>query len=216
MLRRLERFAPLTGVGAVVLWVISTILIFEGAPDDDAPGAEIAGWFDSHSTRILVSMLLFGLGTSAFIWFLASVSARLRAAEANPRLPSIVLVAGAASATVFTLVPGVLSAGALAYENLDRSLSPQAAEALWVMTDGLFYAAEMVAVAFMAAAAISILRTRAFPAWYGIVTGIIAVALAVAPIGWAALIFAVPIWTLVTSVWLFAKKEAVAEPAVAV
>ena len=37
------------------------------------------------------------------------------------------------------------------------------------------------------------------------------------PIGWAALIFAVPIWTLVTSVWLFASKEPeAAQPAVAV
>jgi hypothetical protein len=128
-----------------------------------------------------------------------------------------VLVAGTAAAAVFTMVPGVLSAGALAFENLDRTLSPQAAESLWVLTDGFFYASEMIAVAFMGAAALSILRTRAFPAWYGIVTAIIAIALAVAPIGWAALIFAVPIWTLVTSVWLFATKEPeAAQPAVAV
>lgn len=215
MLRRAERFAPLMGVLAVVLWVVGVILLFDGAPGDKAPGAEIAAWFDAKSTRILVAMLLFGLGTSAFIWFLASLSARLRAAEGSPRLPSIVLVAGAAAAAVFSLMPGVLSAGALAFENRDRTLSPQAAEALWVLPDGFFYASEMIAVAFMGAAAVSILRTRAFPVWYGIVTAIIAIALAVAPIGWAALLFAIPIWTLVTSVWLFATKEPEGQPAVA-
>jgi hypothetical protein len=215
MLRRAERFAPLMGVLAVVLWVIAMILLYDGAPGDKAPGTEIAAWFDDKSTRILVAMLLFGLGTSAFIWFLASLAARLRAAESSPRLPSIVLVAGAAAAGIYTLVPGVLSAGALAFENRDRVLSPQAAETIWVLPDGFFYASEMIAVAFMAAAAISMLRTRAFPVWYAIVTAIIAIALAVAPIGWAALIFAVPIWTLVTSVWLFTKKEPAAQAAVA-
>ena len=215
MLRRLERFAPLTGVLAVVLWVIALILLFDSAPGDKAPGAEIAAWFDQETTRILLSMLLFGLGTSAFIWFLASLSARLRAAEGNGRLPSIVLAAGTGGAVIFTLVPAVFSAGALAYDNLDRTVSPQAAEALWILSDGFFFAAEMVAVAFVGAAAVSMLRTRAFPLWYGIVTGIIAVVLIIAPIGWAAMIFGIPIWTLVTSVWLFAgqARQPAAAPA---
>jgi uncharacterized membrane protein len=85
-----------------------------------------------------------------------------------------------------------------------------------VLPDGFFYASEMIAVAFMGAAAVSMLRTRAFPVWYAIVTAIIAIALAVAPIGWAALIFAIPIWTLVTSVWLFVTKEPAPKPALSV
>jgi hypothetical protein len=214
LLRRLERYAPLTGVLAIVLWVIAVILVFDGAPGDKAPGSEIATWFDHHSTRILVAMLLFGLGTSAFIWFLASLAARLREAEGSPRLPSIVLLAGTAAAVVYTLVPAVFAAGALAYDNLNRTLTPQAAEALWVLSDGFFFASEMIAVAFVGAAAVSILRTQVFPAWYGVVTGIVAVVLIIAPIGWAALIFGIPIWTLVTSVWLFARQpRAAAAPA---
>ena len=210
LLRRLERYAPLTGVLAIVLWVIGLILLFDGAPGDKAPGAEIAAWFDHKSSRILVAMLLFGLGTSAFIWFLASLAARLREAEGHPRLPSIVLLAGTAAAAVFTLTPAVSAAGALAYDNLNRTLTPQAAEAIWVLSDGFFFAAEMIAVAFMGAAAVSILRTRAFPLWYGLVTGLIAIVLIIAPIGWAALIFGIPIWTLVTSVWLFLRQPRVA------
>ena len=101
----------------------------------------------------------------------------------------------------------MLSAGALAYDNLDRPLSPETAETLWVLPGGFFYAAEMIAVACFGAAAVSMLRTRAFPIWFGIVTGIVALALAVSPIGWAAMIFGIPIWTLVTSVWLFVGKQ---------
>jgi hypothetical protein len=40
------------------------------------------------------------------------------------------------------------------------------------------------------------------PKWWGTVGGIVAVVLAIGPIGWAALIFGLPVWTLVTSVLL--------------
>jgi hypothetical protein len=207
MLKGLERFAPLTGVLAIVLWVIGVFIMFNDAPGDKAPGSEFAAWFDKDTTSILGAMLIIGLGTGAFIWFLASLATRLRAAEGNGRLPSIVMVAGTAAAAVYTLVPAVLSAGALAYDNLDRTLSPQTAETLWVLPSGFFYASEMIAVACLGAAALSMLRSRAFPVWFGIVTGLVALVLAIAPIGWAAFIFGIPVWTLVTSVWLFVGKQ---------
>lgn len=206
MLKGLERFAPLTGVLAIVLWIAGVFIMFHNAPGDKAPGAEIAAWFDKETTTILGAMLMIGLGTCAFIWFLASLATRLRAAEGGGRLPSIVMVAGSAAAAVYTLVPAVLSAGALSYDNLDRPLSAQTAETLWVLPNGFFYASEMIAVACLGAAALSMLRSRAFPVWFGIVTGIVAVVLAIAPVGWAAFIFGIPIWTLVTSIWLFVGK----------
>jgi hypothetical protein len=35
---------------AIVPWLIAVILLFDGAPADMAPGAEIAAWFDDHPT----------------------------------------------------------------------------------------------------------------------------------------------------------------------
>jgi hypothetical protein len=45
-------------------------------------------------------------------------------------------------------------------------------------------------------------RTAVVPKWWGTVGAIVAVVLAIGPIGWAALIFGLPVWTLVTSVLL--------------
>lgn len=214
MLKTLARYAPLMGVLGVVLWVIGAALLWSGAPDDDATGAQIATYFDEKSTRILLATTVFGVGSAAFIWFLDSLARRLRMAEGEGRLASVAMAAGTAAATLFTLLPGTFAAGALAYENLDRTLSPEAAETLFVLGDGFFIAAEFVAVAFLGAAAVSMLRSRALPTWYGVVTAILAIALIVGPIGWAVLLFGIPVWTLVTSVWLFAgdRRTPVPQP----
>jgi hypothetical protein len=208
----LARYAPLTGVVAVVLWVIGVITAETGdPPGDEAPGTEIAAWMDGSSTRILLSATFFGLGSAAFIWFLGSLAQRLRAGEPDGRLPSVVLAAGTATATMWACVFIPVAAGALAFENLERTLSPEAAETLMVLGDGFFVVAEFIGVAFMGAAAVAMLRGRTFPAWFGWLTALIALVLIIGPIGWAALIFAVPIWTLVVSIWLFAgSRERVA------
>lgn len=79
------------------------------------------------------------------------------------------------------------SAGALAGENMDRTLSAEAAETLWVLPDGFFLVAELMAFTFLAATALAILRTKAFPTWFGWVTALAAVVLLILPIGWAML-----------------------------
>ncbi len=45
-------------------------------------------------------------------------------------------------------------------------------------------------------------RTAVVPKWWRTVGAIVAVVLAIGPTGWAALIFGLPVWTLVTSVLL--------------
>ena len=203
----LARFAPLMGVLAVILWIIGVILAASDSPGDKAPGAEIAANFDEHGTKILLAVTFFGVGSSAFIWFLGSLTSRLRADLGDNRLASIVLASGTAAATAFTCVLAPGAAGALASDNRDRTLSPAAAEALEVLGDGFFVVAEFIAVAFVGAAALAILRGRTFPTWFGWLTALVAVVLVIGPIGWAALIFGIPIWTVVVSIWLFTKQS---------
>ena len=123
------------------------------------------------------------------------------------RLPWIVLVAGTAAATTFALNLAPAAAGALAYDNDGRALSAAAAETLDVLGDGFFVISEFIAVAFLGATAAAILRGRAFPAWFGWLTALLAVILIIGPIGWAVMIFGIPIWTLIVSIWLFAMNN---------
>ena len=202
----LARFAPLTGVAAVVLWILGVIVSESDTPDQDAPGAEIAEYFADKEGTIFVGAGLFCLGSALFIWFLGSLAAHFRRAGDNGRLVTVMVSGGVATAATLALVTAPSVAGALAVENLDRTLDPATAETLWVMGDGFFVVAELLAVALLAAAALLILRTRAFPAWVGYVSALFAVGLLVLPIGWAFLVWGVPLWTVVLSVWTFLKE----------
>jgi hypothetical protein len=135
-MQRFERFAPLTGVLAVVLWVVGIVVMDSDLPADTASGTEIATWFDQKSGAILLAMTLFGVGSAAFVWFLGTVAARLRSANGDTRLPGIMFAAGTAAIVLVTMAPGSYTAGALGSKNLKRALDPGAAEALFVLGQG--------------------------------------------------------------------------------
>jgi hypothetical protein len=205
MTKGLGRFAPLMGVLAVALWAIAVIISESGDnPADDAPGAEIASWMQNDSGRILLAATFLGIGSAAFIWFLGSLAEHFRG-DGEARLASVMLAAGTATAATFNLLMAPGSAGALAFDNLDRTVSPQAAEALMVLSDGFFVAAEFLAVGFAGAAAVALIRGKNSPSWFGWITALLAIVLMVGPIGWAGLIFGIPLWTLGASIWLFVR-----------
>jgi hypothetical protein len=117
--------------------------------------------------------------------------------------------AGAASIALVTMGPGSYAAGALAYDSLERTLEPGAAEALFVLGQGFFVVAEFVAVAFMASAGLAILRSNLLPRWLGWVSLVLALILIISPIGWAALYLGIPLWALVIGIWLMTQSPAV-------
>lgn len=185
------------------------IVVMDGdLPADTASGTEIAAWFDQKSGTILVAMTLFGVGSATFVWFLGTVADRLRSANGDARLPSIMFAAGTSAIALVTMAPGSYTAGALGSENLKRALEPGAAEALFVLGQGFFVAAELVAVAYMGAAGLAILRSGLLPRWFGWASIVLAAILVVNPIGWAALYLGVPLWTLIAGIWLYRHAPA--------
>ena len=211
-----ERWAPLTGVAAVLFWVIGIFVIegFGDSPDDDANPQAILSYFEEDEVSIYVGTLLFFVGTLLFVWFASSLRSAVAAVEGRTaRLASIVF-AGAVMKAVFDmafLAPQI--AGAFAANEADAPLAPEAAQALWFVDDGFFVAAEYSAVLMLVATAIAILRWRMLPVWLAGLSLLIAVVLLVPPIGWAALIFGIPLWTLIVSVLLYLRgsREPVGE-----
>src|SRR5215210_5788614 len=134
----LDRFAPLAGVLAVILWVVGLIVADSGdTPDADATPDAIAQYFQAESGAILAGSFLFMLGVAAFVWFLGTLRARYRLAEGDPgRLTSTVFGTGVLTAALSMafIAPG--AAAAFSADNLERTLDPGAAEALWILGDG--------------------------------------------------------------------------------
>lgn len=194
-----ERYAPLAGVATVVLWVLG-ILIGKGAVKDSTPETILSSYTHKEG-RILLGGFLWLIGTLLFFWFLGSLRARLAAAEGGVlRLTAIAFGGGVGAAVCALLLPGPDMGAAITD---DKDLSAPAAEALRVMENAFFLGAEISAAVLLAATGLIALRTRALPAWLAWVSLLIALVLIVLPVGWAALIFAFPIWVLVVTYFLW-------------
>jgi hypothetical protein len=202
---RWERFAPLTGIVAVVLWIVG-VIVQENAElaDKDRP-EEILAVFQSDANTIIAGGVIFAFGVVFFIWFLGSLRSTLYTAEGGVgRLSSIAYGSGmlAALSLILQIAPSVQ--GAFDEDNL----SPEAAQALQLVGEAAFGGTEFTLLAMFAAVGLIILRTRVFGTWLGWVSLAIALLLAIIPIGWAGVVWAFPLWTLVVSVLLYRRGSA--------
>jgi hypothetical protein len=198
-----ERLAALGGIVAVALWIIGTAIL-EGAegPDEDDP-ADILRWYQDESNTILAGGFIFELGVLFFVVFLAALLSRLWWTEGGTGFLSIIALAGGVGTALFAMgIPAADMAGALGEEDL----APEAAQALNTLDTAFFIVAELSAALFVAVVGVLALKARALPAWVGWISLLLALWLLIPPIGWAGLIFGMPLWTLLVSVLLFLPK----------
>lgn len=207
---RWSRIEPLMGVVAVVLWAISWELWSAGdKPGGDYQTVDIVSWFDDARWTIMGGAALYALGTGAFIWFLACLRDALAVGGWADRLARVAFGAGVAAAVLLacSFAPSVAGAGTFAFGD-QRGISPDAAEALYALTDGFVVLAEFVSVAFFLAAGLVALRARVLPVWLAIVTLLLAALLLVLPIGFVGIIFLMPVWTIIVAIVLAIRARA--------
>jgi hypothetical protein len=207
---RSERWPAYTGVLAVLLWVVGVIVQESaGPPGEGASDAEYLAYIDENANTILTGGWIFMLGCVAFLWFAVVLRQRLAAAEGGTLMYANVAFVGAVLVGAFTMLsPGPDIAAAISSDDISEST----AAALGALGDAFFVAAELSAMLLMIGASVLALRTRVFPkpwAWFGL---FLAVILVIGPIGWAALLFGVPVWVLGTT-WFLTREPAAAEAA---
>jgi hypothetical protein len=98
-------------------------------------------------------------------------------------------------------------AGPVAVAINKNDVSAATAGALTHIDDLFFVGTEMTLIALFAAAGVIAFRTGLLPKWWAILMWLVAVVLVIGPIGWAAVIFALPIWTLGTTVMLMRRRR---------
>jgi hypothetical protein len=199
---RWERYAPLSGVAAVVFWVIGVIVTESTNYSDKDTPQEILTVFQKDSNTIIAGGLVFALGVLFFIWFLGSLRARLLLAEGGlGRLSSLVYGSGMLGALClfFQVAPAVQGA----FDEDD--LSADTAQSLQTMGEAFFGGTEILLIPMFVAVGLLTLRTHALPVWLGWASLVIALVLAIVPIGWAGLIFLFPLWTVVTGIVAYVR-----------
>ena len=197
-----ERLAALGGIVAVALWFIATaILETTDAPEEENP-ADVLRWYQDESNTILSGGFIFELGGLFFIIFLAALVSRLWWVEGGTGFLSVIALAGGIGTALFIMgTPTADMAGALA----ESDLSPEAAQALNTLDNVFFIVAELSAALFVAAVGLLALKVPALPNWLGWISLVLALWLLIPPIGWAGLIFGLPLWILIVAVLLFIK-----------
>jgi hypothetical protein len=203
---RWDRYSPLAGVKAVVLWVIGIVILSGpghlGNDSSDSPAVVLAN-YKAHATAIQWGAWFVMLGALAFLWFVGSLRSAFFSAETGSgRLSTLVGMGGVATAVGILLAHVPSFAAATTSDNL----TAPAAKALILMDDVFFYAAEFASVVFFLAAALSIFRFRALPGWLGWLAVVLALLAVIPPVGWAVLALGLPIWTLIAS-WLVFRKQ---------
>jgi hypothetical protein len=209
--RRWTPLAPLTGALAVLLWIIAVLIIEAGTdtPDEDAGPQAIADYFNEESGAIVTGGFFFMLGSAVFLWFVATLASRLRAGEGGEgRLASVVLASGIAIALMgmATFAPQI--GGAFVAEEYAGGVDAGSAQAFWAAGDGFFAAGIASVFVFYLANAIAGLRTRFIPVWLAWASLALAILALIPWVGWATLIWALPIWILIASLWLFLRSRA--------
>jgi hypothetical protein len=195
-----HRLHALAGVLAVALWLggLGIYLGTTSQPSDSAGDAAILAWAQDHSNAIILGAWIYMIGCLCFVWFAGILRERLALAEDGGTFSSIAF-AGALATAVFGLG---MPAGDLAVAISKDDFSASAAGALHHLTDVFFVGAELSAALMLAAVAAAAWRTGVLPRWWVILGVVVAVALLIGPIGWAALLFGMPVWVLGTSALL--------------
>jgi hypothetical protein len=107
-MRDLERLAATTGIGGVVLFIVSIFMVPSPPVADDST-REITGWLADNASTIRAAQYVAGLAIVLFVWFVGTLWSHLRRVEGSGgRLAQIFLVAAVAAIGAFLLQNALL------------------------------------------------------------------------------------------------------------
>ncbi len=205
MREKSERWGAYAGVLAVALWIIGVFVIeVGGTPGEGATDAELLAYYQDEANTILTGGWIFMIGCIAFLWFAVVLREHLVEAEVGSRMFANVAFVGAVATGAFALLTqGPDIAAAIGEDDISEAAAAAAA----MLGDAFFVAAELSAILLMLGAGAVALRTGLFPKAWAWFSFLLAVVLLIGPIGWAGLIFGLPIWVLGTTFFLVRRDR---------
>ncbi len=204
----MSRLLPIAAIAAVMLWFVGALIAGEG-PDWGEPASEMVQYFENDTGRILSGSLAFFAGGLVFLWFLSLARTRLGDIEApGARLSSLAFAAGTGTAIVLMLVQAPILGLAIAVQDNDAPLEAGAAQFAILGSTGFFVVAELLAGLLLLTVAVIAFRMGALPKWYAWASVVVTVILWIPPIGWLAMLFGFPLWTIVTGFLLQGRAAA--------
>jgi hypothetical protein len=198
------RWAPISGVIWVVLWIVVLFLISDDAGESDS---EIRSWFaDSGNRDKQVAAFFVMLAASLFfVWFVAVLRSRLAAAQGKAGPPTAVAFGAGLVATALWIVASVFFMGiSFAASDSDEFVTdPNTYRVINGMGYAIWFSASIVAALLVFATAFVSLRGALLPKWLAWLSVVVAVGMLASFVFVPFLVFLG--WVLVVSVVLIWK-----------
>lgn len=183
----------------MVLWILGTFLLEKDDRPEGKNTAEFVAWVETNDTAILAGAIVFGFGVVLFLWMLGSLRSRLLVAEGSTgRLASLAFGSGVATSVCLMAIYLPHAQAAFDHDNI----SDTSVDALVHQGDAFFAGVELFAIPLFVATALASLSHAALPRWFGWLSLVLALMLAIPPIGWLAVFVGLPLWVLIVSILL--------------
>ena len=206
--RSVAGWTILGGVLYVVLFVIGTIVLFDGAPDSSAAPAKVIQWYSDsgHRDRVNVGWILITLAVFFLLWFIAALRRAVSMVDGEGILTGVVGIGGGVyAALAFASV--ALNAGirTMSDDTYQHRVFPElihaAGDVTWVM-----HATGAVGLgAMIIAASLAFMWGGVWPSWAGWV-GVFVGVLALGSIAFFPQILFL-LWILVVSIMMFLRPH---------
>jgi hypothetical protein len=201
MTRSREWLVPLTGVGFVVLGIVSFIVAGEPKSADE-PVREIVNYYVDNKDSIEVGAFIGVAAILLLVFFGAYLRQVLRAAAPEGEILSLVSFLGLVVVAVgFAIDTTIL----IALSEAADDINPVAVQSLQALWDNDFVPLVLGVLMFLWATGLAVIRTGALPKWLGWVMVVLGV-LGLTPIGFVAAIGAA-ILVLVLSILLSVRAR---------
>jgi len=183
MTRGREWLVPLTGVGFVLLGIISFVV--GGAPKSaDEPVGEIVQYYVDNKDSIQVAAFIGVAATLLLVFFGAYLRRVLRAAAPEGEILSLVSFLGLVVVAVSFAIDTTIS---IALSEAADDIDPVAVQSLQALWDNDFVPLVLGVLMFLWATGLAVIRTGVLPKWLGWVMLVLGV-LGLTPIGFVAAI----------------------------
>ena len=203
---RFDRFLPLTGVLAGLLFLAGLVLNRTDPSSETGPAKTFAYWQDNHGQHQIVGLLVAPLIAFLLVFFGAALKRRLEQAGSDSGYGSVAFGGALLAAAMFALV-GMLEAG------MTNAAHQGQRQAVYTLNqahsyDWLGWNAAFAAV--LLATGLGARRSRMLPAslaWATIALG----ASLLTPAGFFAFMV-IPLWLIVVGAWLSRSTTTAPEP----
>jgi hypothetical protein len=212
---RSDALAPLTGVVAVLLFLLGVLVhdVIGDVPDGDAPAAQFAAYYQEEDGSIWWASLLVFIGLAFFLWFVGTLRAALHEVEGGVgRLASIAHAGGVAAAVLIFAGFGTQVSAAILVSDRDAPIDPEVAVGFWWVGDGMIVAAFYASAVLVVAAGFLFLRSRTLvPRWLGWVSLALGLLLVLPWVNWIGF-FVFALWVVAVSILLWRSASAPVHP----